>query len=110
MLAALLAALTLLPWKGVDLPTATQAQAKYRLTVSGAPGATVTVTTSGLAKGWIAAFCDMRVCSPNRTVEMIPSSGHVDVQLELIREDNGAPAHTKLVLRGSDGSTVSLSI
>ena len=38
MLALLLATMDLTPWTGADLPTATQAAAKYRLTISGKPG------------------------------------------------------------------------
>ena len=75
MLAVILAALAIAPWSGTDLPTATQAAAKYRLTVTGTPGSSIRLTTSNVAKGWIAAFCDMRVCSPFQVTEKIPASG-----------------------------------
>jgi hypothetical protein len=108
MLAFVLAALTVAPWQGHDLPTATHAAAKYRLTVSGAPGSVVRITTSDVAKGWLAAFCDMRICSPNRTVETIPQSGRIDVQLEMIREADDAPKRSGVKLHGSDGSLVAI--
>lgn len=105
MSALLLAALTVVRWTGADYPTATQAAAKYRVTLSSAPGSSVHLTTSGLAKGWIAAFCDMRVCSPSQVVEKIPPSGRAVVQLELIREEDTAARRTGLTLHASDGST-----
>ncbi len=104
MLAPLLATMGLLPWTGTDLPTATQAAAKYRLTISGKPGATVHLNTSGVAKGWIAAFCDTRVCSPTQLTETIPKSGSVVVQFELIREIDDAPHKSGAIISSSDGS------
>jgi hypothetical protein len=104
MLILILAAIGITPWSGGDLPTATQAAAKYRLTLSGAPGATIHLNTSGVAQGWIAAFCDTRVCSPTKVSEVIPKSGSVVVQFELIRETDDAPHHSGAVITGSDGS------
>ena len=104
MVALILAAMGISPWSGTDLPTATEAAAKYRLTVSGKPGTTVHLNTSGVAQGWIAAFCDMRVCSPTQVSEVIPKSGSIVVQFELIRETDDAPHHSGAVITGSDGS------
>jgi hypothetical protein len=108
MLALVFAVLTVAPWKGQDPPTATEAQGKYRVTVSGTPGTVVRITTTGVAKGWIAAFCDRHICSPNRTRETIPAGGHVDVQLELIRDDVDAAKRSGVTLHGSDGSVVTI--
>ncbi|MGD0967627.1 MAG: hypothetical protein ABR949_05000 [Candidatus Aquilonibacter sp.] len=104
MLALILASIGITPWSGTDLPTATQAAAKYRLTVSGKPGTTVHLRTSDVAEGWIAAFCDMRVCSPTQVSEVIPQSGSVVVQFELIRETDDSPHSSGAVITGSDGS------
>lgn len=104
MLSLILATIGIQPWSGSDPPTATQAAAKYRLTVSGKPGSTVRLNTSEVAQGWIAAFCDMRVCSPTRVSEVIPQSGSVVVQFELIREADDAPHSSGAVITGSDGS------
>lgn len=101
-----LAALTLTPWSGSDLPTATQAAAKYKLTISGAPGKTVRLSATGVEAGWIAAFCDTRVCSPTRVVETIPKSGRVVVQFELIRETDDAPHSSGAVIRSDDGHAI----
>lgn len=106
MIALLLAALTVQPWHGADLPTATQAAAKYRITVSGAPGTTVRLRASGIENGWIGAFCDTSVCSPNRVNETLPPSGSATLQFELIREDDGAARHSGATIRSSDGSSV----
>lgn len=108
MIHLLLAALLVQPWHGEDLPTATQAAAKYRVTLSGAPGATVDLSAEGVAKGWIGAFCDMRVCSPNRVSETLPPNGRVTLQFELIREEDGAPKHSGARIQASDGSSVTI--
>jgi hypothetical protein len=104
MLALVLATIGLTPWTGSDLPTATEAAAKYRLTISGKPGSTVHLNTSGVAKGWIAAFCDMKICSPTQLTEIIPKSGSVVVQFELIRETDDAPHRSGAIISSSDGS------
>jgi hypothetical protein len=106
MLALALSALTLTPWNGSDLPTATQAAAKYRLTITGDPGHTVHLHTKHVADGWIAAFCDMKVCSPSQVSETIPKSGQVVVQFELIRETDGAPHSSGATIVADDGRSV----
>lgn len=104
MLSLILATIGITRWSGSDLPTATQAAAKYRLTLSGKPGTTIHLNTSGVAQGWIAAFCDTHVCSPTKVSEVIPQSGSVVVQFELIREAEDAPHKSGAVITGSDGS------
>lgn len=106
MLALLLATMGLTPWTGTDLPTATQAAAKYKLTISGKPGATLHLNTTNVAKGWIAAFCDTKVCSPTQLTTLIPKSGSVVVQFELIRETDNAPHRSGAIISSSDGSRV----
>ena len=103
-----LAALAISPWSGHDLPTATQAAAKYRLQVSGAPGTTVELQATGVADGWIAAFCNDRVCSPTHVSETIPVSGRAVVQFELIRETDDAPHQSGATIRSSDGGRVTV--
>ncbi len=101
-----LVSLAISPWNGKNLPTATQAAAKYRLSIAGKPGSTVRVTASGIADGWIAAFCNEHVCSPMQVSEKIPASGTVVLQFELIRETDNAPHASGAVIRTSDGRTV----
>jgi len=106
MLPLILATIGISPWNGADLPTATMNAAKYRLTISGKPGASVHLNVTEVAQGWIAAFCDQRVCSPMRSTQVIPKSGSVVVQFELIRETEDAPHRSGAVISGSDGSRV----
>lgn len=101
-----LAALTLSPWRGSDLPTATQAAAKYRLAIAGKPGSIVHLEATGVAQGWVAAFCDTKVCSPTQVTERIPTSGRVVVQFELIRETDDAPHSSGAVIRSDDGRAI----
>ncbi len=82
--------LLLAPWTGHALPTSTAAAAKYLLTVRGPPNQSVRLTTSGVATGWIAAFCNDRVCSPSSVSMTLSARGTTAIQFELIREDDGA--------------------
>src|SRR5665213_944036 len=88
---ALTTHLSIAPWKGADPKIAIAGATKYRLTVAGEPGAHVHVRATGAAKGWIAAFCTDRVCSPDQTMVDLPASGHADIQFELVRDDETAP-------------------
>jgi len=110
MLALILATMGISPWNGVDLPTASEAAAKYRLTVTGKPGEQVVLTTSHVAPGWIAAFCDDKVCAPTRLARAIPSSGKLVVQFELVRETEDAPHRSGAVIASSDGSRVTVPV
>ena len=106
MLFLAIAGLTLTPWNGSDLPTATQAAAKYRLTISGKAGQTVHLRTQDVASGWIAAFCDNKVCSPSEVSETIPTSGRIVVQFELIRETDDAPHRSGAIIITDDGKRI----
>jgi len=114
VLAALLALsqpathLAIEPWHGPDLPTATHANEKYELTVSAAPNTTVHLRATGVAKGWIAAFCNTHVCSPESVEQSIPQSGHAKLQFELIREDPTAASSTRATIVTDDGSAISV--
>jgi hypothetical protein len=103
MLALIALVLTIAPWHGKDLPTATAAAAKYKLTVTGTPGTIAHLRTSNVAHGWIAAFCNDRVCSPGRVDQPIPANGTVTLQFELIREVESAPhASGATIISGND--------
>ena len=106
MLVLALSALVLSPWNGSDLPTTTQSAAKYRLTVSGKPGHIVHLHTEHVATGWIAAFCDDKVCMPSQAAESIPKSGSVVLQFELIRETDDAPHRSGATIVADNGHSV----
>ena len=95
--------LLLTPWKGADLPTATPTAMKYQLTIKDAPGAVIHLRATRVANGWLAAFCDNRVCSPSKVHETIPESGTVMLQFELIKQDDSAPSSTGAVPSWSTG-------
>jgi hypothetical protein len=111
LLAAVLAAsapvrLAVVPWSGSSLPTVTRTAATFRLTVTGRPGARVTLSATGLARGWLAAFCTPKLCSPERIDLTLPPLGRADYQFELIREDPAAPHRSGARIEGDDGSAV----
>lgn len=97
--------LSIAPWTGADPKNAIAGATKYRLTLAGKPGAHVHVRATGEAKGWIAAFCTDRVCSPDQTVLDLPDSGTADISFELVRDDDTAPLKSGTVtLRTDDGA------
>ncbi|HZV76840.1 MAG TPA: hypothetical protein VFF63_03655 [Candidatus Babeliales bacterium] len=100
--------LTVQPWTGADLQTTTQAAAKYRLEISGAPNATVHLRADGVAPGWLAAFCTPHICSPQRIDFTLSPSGDDVIQFELIREADDAPKQSDATIVSEDGASVAV--
>ena len=98
--------LSLEPWHGKDLQVTTSAAVKYRLLVTGTPNATVRLTTSGVANGWIAAFCTPKVCAPSEVDVTLPASGQAEYQFELIKEDDHAAKSSGARIVTSDGVSI----
>ncbi len=106
MLTLALTTLLLSPWNGADLPTSSAAAVKYQLTIKDAPGTTVHLRATHVARGWIAAFCDHRTCSPDQADQTMPASGRVTLQFELIREEDSAPRASGAHIETDNGKTV----
>src|SRR5579863_6845297 len=106
VLAAAPAHLEIQPWNGKDLPTASQAAAKYRLIVTGKPNARMRLAATGVADGWLGAFCTPKVCAPGHVDVELPKSGRAVYQFELIREGDSAPSKSGAHIVGDDGSSV----
>lgn len=104
--AATPAHLEIQPWNGKNFPTASQAAAKYRLIVTGKPNARVRLEATGVADGWLGAFCTPHVCAPGHVDVDLPKSGQAVYQFELIREGDSAPAKSGAHIVGNDGSFV----
>ena len=100
--------LSIQPWTGSELQTTSAAAAKYRLKVTGAPESVVHLQASGVANGWLAAFCTPKVCSPQRGDVAIPSSGEAVLQFELIRESDTAPKRSGATISENGGASVSV--
>ena len=100
--------LSIQPWTGTELSTTSAAAAKYRLTVTGTPDSAVHLQASGVADGWLAAFCTPKFCSPQRVDVAIPSSGEAVLQFELIRESETAPARSGATISENGGASVSV--
>ncbi len=77
-------ALSLAPWTGADLPGSIASTYKYRLAVSGAPGARIRLRATGLPKGWIGSFCSDRVCAPFMTTVTIPAGRVKIVEFQIV--------------------------
>ena len=78
------AALSLAPWTGADLPGSIASTFKYRLVVTGAAGAKITLAASGLPQRWIGSFCTDRVCAPFRTSVVMPADGVKIVEFQVV--------------------------
>ena len=98
------------PWNGKDLPTATQSAARYRLVVTGKPNAHLRLEATGVADGWLGAFCTPEVCAPGHVNVDLPKSGQAVYQFELIREGDSAPATSGARIVGDDGSSVDVPV
>jgi hypothetical protein len=101
--------LTVSPWTGSNVPTATSAAIRYRLRVEGTPKATLVLHADDVAKGWLAAFCTPRVCSPMRVDVTLPQSGRAEYLFELIREETTGPPHSGARITSSDGANIVVS-
>ena len=100
--------LAIQPWTGNDFQTTTTGAAKYRLEVTGQPNATIRLQTSGVADGWLAAFCTPKLCAPQRIDFALPRSGQAIFQFELIRETDTAPHQSAAKITGGDGASVTV--
>ena len=104
--AATPARLEIQPWSGKNFVTATTSAARYRLIVSGRPNARVRLQATGVAEGWLGAFCTPTVCAPDHVEVDLPKSGQAVFQFELIREVDSAPGRSGARIVGNDGSSV----
>jgi len=100
--------LTVQPWTGSDFQTTTAAAAKYRLEISGTPGAVVRLRAVAVAQGWLAAFCTERICSPQNVDLTLSRSGDTVIQFELIREADDAPHQSGATIVSDDGAAVTI--
>jgi peroxiredoxin len=78
------AALSLAPWTGPDLPGSIASTIKYRLVVTGAPGARVELASQGLPARWIGSFCTDRVCAPFRVSVLVPAAGVKVIEFQVV--------------------------
>jgi peroxiredoxin len=90
-------ALSLAPWTGPDLPGSISSTIKYRLVVTGAPGARLALSANGLPKRWIGSFCTDRVCAPFRTSVVVPAGGVKVVEFQVVPTSaHNGPANVRI--------------
>jgi hypothetical protein len=93
-------ALSLAPWTGPDLPGSISSTIKYRLVVTGAPGARLALSATGLPKRWIGSFCTDRVCAPFRTSVTVPAAGVKVVEFQVVPTTaHNGPANVRIDAR-----------
>jgi peroxiredoxin len=91
------AALSLAPWTGPDLPGSVASTIKYRLVVTGVPGAHLALAAIGLPQHWIGSFCTDRVCAPFRTSIVVPPAGVKIVEFQVVpTTPHGGPVNVRI--------------
>ena len=112
MIMPILAALTLtlFPWHGPSLPTASAAAEKYKLTVRGPSEALVHLRADGLPHGWVASFCTQRFCSPFRYDVRLNDRGTAVIEFQAIRTDDAAPRHVEVTIASKGAQPVRLDL
>ncbi len=113
LLAVLLAiapptSLSIGPWTGSDFQTTSEGAAKFRLEVTGKPKATLRLRATGVAQGWLAAFCTPHLCSPQQVSVHLSSAGSAVLQFELIRESSAAPTISGATITDGAGTSVNV--
>jgi len=98
--------LSLAPWTGPDLPGSLASTIKYRLVVSGTPGSRVTLSARGLPQGWIGSFCSDKLCSPFRSIVLVPSTGVKIVEFQVVPGDSHVARIVVHIDAASGGSTL----
>ncbi|MFN2529540.1 MAG: hypothetical protein ABR584_12580 [Candidatus Baltobacteraceae bacterium] len=105
MVHAFTAALTL--WgASAKLPSSVPNARKYAVTVSEKPGTRVFLRTGNLPPKWVASFCTQRLCAPNQLSIVIPASGKLRTEFQVIPDDRAESLVLPVTVRVEDSSTV----
>jgi peroxiredoxin len=94
--------LALAPWQGANLPGSAASTFRYRLVAVAPAGTQVSLGTKGLARDWIASFCQDRLCSPNSVTFTMPPEGVKTYEFQLVPPAPGLKPGRVLV--GAAGS------
>ena len=105
MIAALTAALSL--WEASSqLPSSVPNARKYAVSVSAKPGTRVFLRSGTLPHNWIASFCTQRLCAPTQVSIVIPASGTLRTEFQVIPDDRTKSLVLPIAVRVSAGDTV----
>jgi len=102
--------LTLSPWKGPVLRTATVQAAQFQLAVRGPAHARVNLDATGLPKGWIASFCTPHVCAPFHYALQLDGKGTGTLEFQAVRVDDNAPARARVTVTANNGPSVATTV
>lgn len=102
--------LSLVPWQGPSLPTASAEAFKYKLTVHGTPRKSIALSASGLPDGWVASFCTPHLCAPFHYTLQLDRRGFGTLEFQAIQVDDHAPTHVHVAVSAPDANTVSAKI
>ncbi len=99
------------PWTGATLPGSTPKTIKYRLVVVAQPRESVQLHAERYADGWLPSFCSDNLCSPIRRTVLLPSSGALTLEFQMIPTAPSAPPVSRVTVVATEGgSTASASL
>ncbi len=100
-------AIALTKWTGVDLPGSVASTYRYRLVTVAPPAKSVTLGTKLLKPGWIASFCQDRLCSPNTVTFTMPAQGVKTYEFQLVAPTpNATPGRVAVGAADSNWVTI----
>jgi hypothetical protein len=102
--------LTLMPWTGPSLPTASAAATKYKLSVRGAASERVHLRATGLPNGWVASFCTQHICLPYHYSMQLDRRGYGAIEFQAVRVDDSSPRRVRVVVSAPHANSVAANI
>jgi hypothetical protein len=73
----------------------------YRLAISGAPNAAVSVTTT-VPRGWVASFCSGRICAVGHIPIRLPASGSTTIDVRFHNVNGGHRGNAEVRAAGRE--------
>ncbi len=95
-------------YHGPALAGAVPGTQAFGVTVRGAAGARVRIRAIDVPAGSLASFCTRTVCAPFAVRLVLPASGTVTIELQIIKNDRDARPPTIVTVATDDGARASI--
>lgn len=84
--------------------------ARYTVSVHGAPRRHVTLRAAGVPGGWVASFCNDRLCSPFSYDMNLDARGLGRIELQAVRTGDTAPHRIRFFVESTGAKPVGVSV
>jgi cytochrome c biogenesis protein CcmG, thiol:disulfide interchange protein DsbE len=91
-------------WTGAPLPGSPAGSIRRKLVVVGTPNATVELSGSGYAPGWLPTFCTANLCAPLRRIITLSQAGTFTLEFGMVRNGDRASRSTPVTVTARSGS------